>query len=56
MRALVGFTYGASDPAWETSARRLIDILMDGLRARPPIPPPSGEGDHEVVEGPRGGR
>ena len=34
MRALIGFTYGASDPAWATSARRLIDILMDGLRAR----------------------
>ena len=33
LRALVGFTYGASGPGWEASALRLIDILMDGLRA-----------------------
>jgi AcrR family transcriptional regulator len=32
LRGLVGFTYGNSDPAWEASALRLIDILMDGLR------------------------
>ncbi len=32
LRALVGFTYGNADPGWEASARRLIDILMDGLR------------------------
>ncbi len=32
LRALVGITYGNADPAWEASARRLIDILMDGLR------------------------
>jgi AcrR family transcriptional regulator len=37
LRALVGFTYGNSSPAWEASARRLIDLLMDGLR-----PPPEG--------------
>jgi AcrR family transcriptional regulator len=36
LRALVGFTYGNADPGWEASARRLIDILMDGLR--PPRP------------------
>jgi AcrR family transcriptional regulator len=35
LRALVGFTYGASGPGWEASARRLIDILMDGLRTAP---------------------
>jgi AcrR family transcriptional regulator len=34
LRALVGFTYGASGPGWEASALRLIDILMDGLRTR----------------------
>jgi len=34
LRALFGITYGATDLAWETSALRLIDILMDGLRAR----------------------
>lgn len=33
LRALAGFTYGNSDPAWAASAGRLIDILMDGLRA-----------------------
>ena len=33
LRAVVGFTYGNADPAWQASALRLIDILMDGLRA-----------------------
>jgi AcrR family transcriptional regulator len=37
LRALAGFTYGATGPDWEASALRLIDILMDGLR--PPSPP-----------------
>ena len=32
LRALVGFTYGNTDPDWQASALRLIDILMDGLR------------------------
>ena len=32
LRAVVGFTYGNADPAWQASALRLIDILMDGLR------------------------
>ena len=35
-RALVGFTNGATGPGWHTSALRLIDILMDGLRPPPP--------------------
>ena len=34
LRALVGVSYGNPDPDWEASARRLIDILMDGLRRR----------------------
>jgi AcrR family transcriptional regulator len=34
LRALVGVSYGNPDPAWEASARRLIDILMDGLRRK----------------------
>lgn len=34
MRALVGMTYANTDPAWEASAQRLIDILMDGLRTQ----------------------
>jgi len=33
LRGLVGLTYGNTDPAWQASALRLIDILMDGLRA-----------------------
>jgi AcrR family transcriptional regulator len=35
LRALVGFTYGNTAPGWEASARRLIDLLMDGLRPPP---------------------
>jgi AcrR family transcriptional regulator len=31
LRALVGVSYGNPDVGWEASARRLIDILMDGL-------------------------
>lgn len=33
LRALVGVAYGAGGPDWQPSALRLIDILMDGLRA-----------------------
>jgi AcrR family transcriptional regulator len=32
LRALVGMSYGNPDAGWEASARRLVDILMDGLR------------------------
>lgn len=35
LRALVGVSYGNPDAGWEASARRLIDILMDGLRLNP---------------------
>jgi AcrR family transcriptional regulator len=34
LRAMAGFAYGAAEPGWETSALKLVDILMDGLRAR----------------------
>ena len=34
LRAMVGVSYGNSDEAWEASARRLIDLLMDGLRRK----------------------
>jgi AcrR family transcriptional regulator len=34
LRAMVGVSYGNPDPAWEASARRLIDLLMDGLRRK----------------------
>jgi AcrR family transcriptional regulator len=33
LRALIGFTWGNTDPGWEASARRLIEVLMDGLAA-----------------------
>jgi AcrR family transcriptional regulator len=32
LRSLVGFTYGYTDADWQSSALRLIDILMRGLR------------------------
>jgi AcrR family transcriptional regulator len=37
LRALFGLTYGNSDPDWEDSARRLIDVVMDGLRTHRPV-------------------
>jgi hypothetical protein len=36
LRALVGVSYGNPDLGWQASARRLIDILMDGLRRATP--------------------
>jgi AcrR family transcriptional regulator len=33
LRALVGVSYGNPDVGWQASARRLVDILMDGLRS-----------------------
>jgi len=33
MRALIGFTYGSEGPGWRDSARRLIGIFLQGLRA-----------------------
>jgi AcrR family transcriptional regulator len=35
LRALVGFAYVQKDADWQASARRLIGILMDGLRVAP---------------------
>ncbi len=32
LRGMVGVSFSNTDPGWEASARRLIDILMDGLR------------------------
>jgi AcrR family transcriptional regulator len=40
LRAMVGVSYGNPDAGWEASARRLIDILMDGLRRKNPSPLP----------------
>ena len=34
LRALIGFAYVNSTPDWEASARRLIDLLIDGLRSQ----------------------
>lgn len=33
-RLMSGFFGGAADPGWADSARRLVDVLVDGLRAR----------------------
>jgi len=38
LRALAGFATVNGGPDWEASARRLIDILMDGLRSARPDP------------------
>jgi AcrR family transcriptional regulator len=35
LRALIGFAYVNSAPDWEASARRLADLLFDGLRSQP---------------------
>ena len=32
-RLMSGFFAGAGEPGWADSARRLVDVLMDGLRA-----------------------
>ena len=34
-RALIGLSYGYEQPGWEASARRLIGVLIAGLR--PPV-------------------
>ena len=36
VRGLIGITYGNTDPDWQASALRLVDIFMAGLR--PPAP------------------
>jgi AcrR family transcriptional regulator len=33
LRGLVGLTYGNTDPGWQASALRLVDVLMAGMRA-----------------------
>jgi AcrR family transcriptional regulator len=33
-RAMIGITYGSEGPGWRDSALRLIEVFMDGLRAR----------------------
>jgi AcrR family transcriptional regulator len=33
LRGLIGIAYANTDPDWEASARRLIDVLADGLNA-----------------------
>ncbi len=34
LRAMVGVSYGNPDAGWQASARRLVDLLMDGLRRK----------------------
>jgi AcrR family transcriptional regulator len=33
LRGLIGLTYGNTDPDWQASALRLVDMLMAGMRA-----------------------
>lgn len=35
LRAMIGVTYQNPDAGWEASARRVIDLLMDGLKSKP---------------------
>jgi hypothetical protein len=34
LRAQIGFSYDKAFPDWQTSARRLVDIFVDGLRCK----------------------
>jgi AcrR family transcriptional regulator len=34
LRATIGFSYEKAHPDWKASARRLVDIFMDGLRCK----------------------
>jgi AcrR family transcriptional regulator len=34
LRAQIGFSYEMTHPDWQASARRLIDIFMDGLKCK----------------------
>jgi AcrR family transcriptional regulator len=38
LRAMIGVSMGNPDAGWQASARRLIDLLMDGMRIHPPSP------------------
>jgi AcrR family transcriptional regulator len=40
LRALVGVAYLESIPDWQSSARRLVDLLIAGARAKPQTPGP----------------
>ena len=35
LRTLVGMYYTHDQPGWQSSVARLMDIFVDGLRARP---------------------
>ena len=41
--ALGGFVHGSGRADWQPRALRLLDILMDGLRYKPPARPPAPE-------------
>jgi len=38
LRALVGMCYMHDQPGWQASVLRLVDVFVDGLRARPSTP------------------
>ena len=35
LRALVGMCYMHDQPGWQASVMRMLDVLVDGLRAKP---------------------
>jgi AcrR family transcriptional regulator len=41
LRALIGMCYLHDKPGWQTSVLRLVDVFVDGLRAREPAKMPS---------------
>ncbi len=43
LRALVGISYLHGQPDWRVSVHRLVDVLVDGLRARTNAPSPPGK-------------
>jgi hypothetical protein len=45
LRAQIGFSYDKAQPDWQASARRLVDIFMDGLRCKTRPRPRSRSGE-----------
>lgn len=50
LRAQIGFSYDKAQPDWQASARRLVDIFIDGLRCKKrPRPQPRSGGSSRTV-------
>ncbi len=55
IRVLIGVFHTTSLPGWESSARRIVDILIDGLRqSEERIEPPHGKSAKRVQKPARG--